>query len=227
MYYDQDLNKCTDSDDGERGHEIRLFECCLKIINLLNWSRSCLEYTVTINQKRKFLSDSQPMISFAEIQLFSEGVQIPSSLLLFTFTSIDVDMYHASNCNDGLFTTFCQSTLDSDISPTLMITSPYPVDEIVLYNRDDCCQHRAVGATITVSTGGLVSWKSTVKTSAMLYLFTKEDDEGDYGQIPTQSLANNSVCIRNHLHCSLFISPQVYHATPGKVVYEDILKCNP
>ena len=129
-----------------------------------------------------------PTINFAEVQLFNEGAQIPPSALIFSFISNTGETHSAKDCNDGSLTSFCQIRKTSDSIPTLVITSPYPVDEIVLYNRlasdmivmteyNDICRHCAVGASITVSIGGLILWKSTVKTNADVYLISQKDDE--------------------------------------------------
>ena len=124
---------------------------------------------MTINQ----VTYGNPIINLAEVQLYSKGVQIPASSLTFVLSSIyngDNANYSASNCNDGILSDFCHSAT-GDNSPTLTIYSPSAVDQIVVTNRQDCCQYRIAGATITVSQNGVQVWQSTFVGIQNVYTF--------------------------------------------------------
>ena len=126
--------------------------------------------TVTISQVYKVPYDSTPIINLGEVQLFSKGVQIPAAQLTFTISST-YSGSPASNCNDGSASTMCHSA-DGDNNPTLTITSPTVPDYVVVYNRQDCCQGRIVGATISVTQWGSVLFAGTFIDTLNQYTFT-------------------------------------------------------
>jgi hypothetical protein len=45
--------------------------------------------------------------------------------------------------------------MTGDPNPTLIISSDVAFDTIVVYNRQDCCQHNILGATITATVDGI------------------------------------------------------------------------
>ena len=125
--------------------------------------------TVTINQLNKYNSETYPTINLAEVRLFNMGVQIPASQLIFTLSST-FEVFTASNCNDGILSDFCHSDR-GDNSPTLTIYSPSNVDQIVVTNRQDNCQNRIAGATITLSQNGVQLWQSILVGTQNVYTF--------------------------------------------------------
>ena len=110
-----------------------------------------------------------PLINLAEVQLFSKGVQIPTSQLSFTLSSIYGNAY-ASYCNNGNLYDYCHSG-SGDSNPTLTISSPIIPDKIVVYNRVDCCQFRIDGATISMRLSGGQLWSRNFVGSQTSYTY--------------------------------------------------------
>ena len=126
---------------------------------------------ITIKQVNAVEGEDSPLINLAEVQLFSGGVQIPTSQLSFTLSStFGSNSFPASNCNDGDLTDFCHSAA-GDESPTLTIRSLMVPDEIVVTNRDGCCQARIDGATISVDIPGEELWSGSFVGSLNSYTF--------------------------------------------------------
>jgi hypothetical protein len=110
--------------------------------------------------------DSSHDINLGEVQLFNNGSPIPRDQLTFTLNG-QYNNYPASLCNDGNIYNFCNSA-HSD--PALTIVSTMPFDKVVVYNRNDCCQHRIVGATITVGINGQLK-ATTFPSATAVYTF--------------------------------------------------------
>ena len=110
--------------------------------------------------------DSSHDINLAEVQLFNNGIQISRDQLTFTLNG-QYNNYPASLCNDGNIYNFCNSA-HSD--PALTIVSTMPFDKVVVYNRNECCQHRIVGATITVGINGQLK-ATTFPSATAVYTF--------------------------------------------------------
>ena len=128
---------------------------------------------VTINQKNAY-GDAYPVINLIEIELFNAGVQIPVTEL--TYTASSSREFALSNCFDGiLYGTntggICCTSSYGDSSPTVTIMSAVAVDQVVVYNRVDCCQYRIVGATITITRNGVLQWASTFVGTQDVYFF--------------------------------------------------------
>lgn len=125
------------------------------------------------------LAVSNNILNLAEVTLISQGTEISRSSLEFTLSSTWPDCsWHqqsgpctASHCNDGLVSTICAS-LDGGAKLSIQLSVPTPVDQIVIYNRDDCCQDRVNGATVATYLNGAVQWSATIPyTSALSYVF--------------------------------------------------------
>ena len=119
-----------------------------------------------------------PILALTEVQLFSNGKRISNSSLSFSLSSTHFGMpalfpkgFSASNCNDGDLADGCGSTEDgSDKAPTLVITGGFPaLDRVVVYNREDCCEGRIVGATITYWVGSQAVWTYEFVIKAAIY----------------------------------------------------------
>ena len=104
-------------------------------------------------------------------------MQIPSSQLNYELSSVfGGTAYPASDCNDANLYDFCHTCdcgTDGD-GAKLTITSPIPVDQVVVYNRYDCCQYRIVGATITLIQGGVQKWQDSFAIEDRSYSFPSE-----------------------------------------------------
>ena len=71
-------------------------------------------------------------IVFAEVQLFSQGSQVPQSSLQFHLSSSSFS--NAQNCNDGDFNTYCNTDpVVYDPNPSLTIMSSSIFDTVVVY----------------------------------------------------------------------------------------------
>ena len=110
-------------------------------------------------------------LNLAEVMVFNGQTQLTRSSLTFTLSSTH-DSFVAGNCNDGNLNNFCHSSLDT--VRTLTIGTGYQYfDQIVVYNRNDCCWDRINGGTIKVigaSTG--TEYKSwTFNTAALTFTF--------------------------------------------------------
>jgi len=122
-------------------------------------------YQIVINQPESCDQDGA-MISMAEVELFNEGIKVPSEQLDFSFSSKSNSL-GAELCNDGDLTTICQTQLH-DSNPTLIITSKYPFDQIKIQNSDKSC--KLVGAEIGATQDGGNIWKRlTVGTEELVY----------------------------------------------------------
>lgn len=114
------------------------------------------------------------MINLAEVQLFNAGVQIPAAQLSFEQSSTYRDSmgpYPAGNCKNGNINDYCHTT-GTESNPTLTITSLARVDLIIVTNRQDCCQDRIVGATITVTQAGMEQWQDVFSEVQNSYTFS-------------------------------------------------------
>jgi hypothetical protein len=116
-------------------------------------------------------------INLADVQLFYNNVQIPSSSLKFTFSSTYPDTvgvsYAVANCNNGDLTDLCH-TNTGDSNPSLTIVSSALFDTVKVYNRADgnTCTDRIEGATITSTINGQSSSTVFPQSTDALYIFT-------------------------------------------------------
>ena len=112
-------------------------------------------------------------LNLAEVMVFNGQTQLTRSSLTFTLSSTHSV---AGNCNDGNLNNFCHTIEGgSDTVITLTIGTGYQYfDQIVVYNRNDCCWDRINGGTIKVigaSTG--TEYKSwTFNTAALTFTFS-------------------------------------------------------
>ena len=109
------------------------------------------------------------------MQLYSAGVLVPAAQL-FVFVSHAYwypDPTSAYSCYDGDLTNYC-STLCDPRTAFMIITSRVPVDQVLVYNRRDCCESRIVGATISLSWGGNKLWHNTFAKQQGNYTFSSE-----------------------------------------------------
>ena len=110
-------------------------------------------------------------INLAELQVFSNGQQWPNTLLSANASSIYSSDTLPANVIDGDLTTFYNSG-DNDAAPTLTVTAIVStVDSIIVYNRQDCCQDRMNGATITVTAGPWQLLNTTFEGVSSYYAF--------------------------------------------------------
>jgi len=107
------------------------------------------------------------VLNFAEVQVFYKGKQVPSSELKFTLSNKD-----ASECNDGDMKTFCHSDR-SDPKPQLTIVSQSSFDNVIVVNRLEACQYRAIGVVISTTHDGGKTWtlSSTLKDIQDVYVY--------------------------------------------------------
>ncbi len=80
--------------------------------------------------------------------------------------------YHAvSKCFDNNLNSACH-TAASDSNPYLIFTVNSNIDNIVIYNRYDCCSNRIVGATFSVYDANMeLYYESTFATQSSVYNF--------------------------------------------------------
>ena len=116
-------------------------------------------------------------LNLAEVQLFDQGRQISPNSLIFTLSSFYPGV-PASNCNDGIIPTSWSDPVNvchSQWGPsnlTIQISGDMSANQIVIWNRVDCCQDRINGATVATYVGGAMVWSTIVpSTSAMMYSF--------------------------------------------------------
>ena len=144
--------------------------------NTFCWRLYSLELTsfrfsFTATTEIKIRNQAGKLINLAEVQLYNAGVQIPATQLIFKLSST-YSTYSASNCNDGNLNNFCHSHTTDLNGPTLTITATLPFDLIVVTNRQDsCCRDWIVGATITVTQGGVQQWQSVFSSNQGSYTF--------------------------------------------------------
>ncbi len=107
-----------------------------------------------------------------EVQLGRGGMQIPTSQLSLSMSSTHGSNsdFSASKCFDGNLQSNCH-TEGNDPIPKLTITSLFPVDKVVVYNRAECCHTWIVGATITLSAGGKQIWQKAIDSIENIYTF--------------------------------------------------------
>ena len=108
-------------------------------------------------------------MNLGEIQLFNGPNQLTG---LGSLATGSVSGYPISNCFDDNVNSFCHSD-DYGRNPWLQIdVTGLVFDKVVIYNRQDCCSFRIVGARIAIITStGLVSWQSTFATESLEYTF--------------------------------------------------------
>jgi hypothetical protein len=121
-------------------------------------------------------------LNLAEVQLFDQlGRQISPASLIFTLSSIlngDAS-YVANKCNDGIIPAsesdeqnLCHTNAETGAFLRIQIIGGLSVNQIVIWNRVDCCQDRINGATVAAYVGGAMVWSTIVpSTSAMMYSF--------------------------------------------------------
>jgi len=123
-------------------------------------------------------------LNLGDVQLYAKGSQVSPSELTFTLSSTldycdstgiidagDLPCY-ADFCNDGDINTVCHGISFFGDSLTIQLSQPTEVDTIVIYNRQDCCQHWLDGAGVVASLNGVTLWSTTVpSTSALSYSF--------------------------------------------------------
>ena len=83
---------------------------------------------------------------------------------------------YASFANDGNMNTVAVGACDNAYNGPQILTItrnvPTQVDEVVIYNRQDCCQSRLNNAAVVVYNYGVVTWQTVVPpTSALSYTF--------------------------------------------------------
>jgi hypothetical protein len=89
-------------------------------------------------------------LDFAEIQLFSSGVQLADSILSASISS-SLAGHGANYCIDGNFTTYCSTKNITSGIATITITSPTFFDSVSLVNSNNCgalCESRIQGSLI-------------------------------------------------------------------------------
>jgi hypothetical protein len=114
-------------------------------------------FVITISTTLKpQTGDINPVLNIAEIKFFrNNGSQILRSQFSFTATSIYSSggiTYPPSNANDNNLNTIYHSNFNTDPLPVLTITTldTNLFNQIVVYNRVDCCQTRIQGAIVKI-----------------------------------------------------------------------------
>jgi len=87
------------------------------------------------------------VINLSAVRIYFRGERIPISHLQ---QSTFKDGSDAKACVDSSFDTICHSDQQQS-DPSLTIVSISEFDKIVVINREDCCQERIVGASITAT----------------------------------------------------------------------------
>ena len=122
-----------------------------------------------------FAGDVAPTIHLAEVQLFSNSVQLSNTSLAFYLTSTQSPWYAASYCNDGILNNLCHSGMNDPVE-AVTIVSPIVFNSVVVYNRVDGWQSRIVGATIVVTgPSGAVVYSSTFTSASSSYSFAMSE----------------------------------------------------
>jgi hypothetical protein len=99
-------------------------------------------------------------LNLQEIDLYNNGQLIDGSKLTFTQCSVNLQYYsyfNAENCNNDQlgsnWMSLCHTYEDTDSPWILVDAGSETFDEIVVTNRQDCCQDSINGATISVYYG--------------------------------------------------------------------------
>ncbi len=125
-------------------------------------------------------------LNLQEIDLYNNGQLIDGSKLTFTQCSTNSQYYsyfNAENCNNDQlgsnWMSLCHTYEDTDSTWILVDAGSESFDQIVVTNRQDCCQDRIDGATISVYYGSEeLLWSAEFNdlgTSLYSYDFTVTD----------------------------------------------------
>ena len=147
----------------------------MTVYNYVGGNLSSMAITVTNN-----------WLNLAEVWLYNKGARISPTSLTFILSSTmsgcdasgnpSTSTYpcSASYCNDGLLNTICHSGTNVG-SSTLTIQSRgmIAVDQILIRNRQDCCQDRFNTAMLIAYGNVTAIWSTVVPiTSSLSYEFS-------------------------------------------------------
>ena len=108
------------------------------------------------------------LINLAEVQLWYQGARLSTTSLHF---ELSTTFYSAENCNNGALYDFCHTGYD-DFCPTLTVISDTVFDQIIVNNRQNCCQNRILGAQISATLNGGATWMTTFfEVVSSVYIF--------------------------------------------------------
>jgi len=127
---------------------------------VIEGSAFCVDEThnYVIIAKNTMGTDAEPAINLAEVDLYSQGVQLTG--LVFTLSTTH-GSYVASNCNDNDLNNYCHTASTHEEYPDrnaflVIDAGTQDFDKIIVTNRQDCCGERIDPATLKIYDGSLL-----------------------------------------------------------------------
>ena len=115
-----------------------------------------------------YQQNGERIINLAEVQLWYQRAQLKTTSLHFELSTTS---FAAENCNNGNLNDFCHSG-SNDLTPTLTVISETVFDQIIVNNRQNCCQDRILSAQISATlNGGATWWKTFFEDVSSVYIF--------------------------------------------------------
>lgn len=110
----------------------------------------------------KLVQPNVAVLNIAEIQIFSNGVNVAKNKTV-TMSSTYSDAYPAVKLVDDVFTGTNFAHTSGNDAPWMEIdlNTDLSIDQIVIKNRVDCCQHRILGSKLQIfDTNRSLKWTS-------------------------------------------------------------------
>jgi len=112
-------------------------------------------------------------LNLGEVELWYAGTKVPNSAISASLSTTSGG-YPVSKCFDGNYDTFCHTEIQCCGSMTMIVTNVL-FDTIKVYNRkDNNCNFRMRGGTISVSYGSSTIWRGSFPGPEMIYLFNMQ-----------------------------------------------------